>query len=132
MTWQGMTWQGMTWQERLQMRLDPDRAHARAAAAMRNAERLVQIEMADIGAVVAGPRQADLRVQIGAVEIDLSAMAMHDVADLADVFLEHAMRGRIGDHHRREAPGMLRGLCAEIVDIDVAARVARHHHDLHA
>ena len=29
--------------------------HARAAAAMRDAERLVQIEMADIGAVIAGP-----------------------------------------------------------------------------
>ena len=90
------------------MRLDADRSHARAAAAMRNAEGLVQVEMADIGAVIAGPRQPDLRVHVGAVEIDLSAVAMHDVADLADVLLEHAMRGRIGDHHGREIVGMLR------------------------
>ena len=92
----------MTRQERRQMRLDADRPHARAAAAMRNAERLVQIEMADIGAVIAGPRQPDLRIHVGAVEIDLSAMAVDDVADLADVLLEHAMGRGIGDHDRRE------------------------------
>ena len=93
---------GMAGQERCEMRLDADRAHARAAAAMRNAERLVQIEMGDVGAVIAGPRQADLRVHVGAVEIDLSAMAVHDVADIADVLLEHAMRRGIGDHHGGE------------------------------
>ena len=37
-------------QERSKMRLDADRPHARAAAAMRDAEGLVQIEMADVGA----------------------------------------------------------------------------------
>ena len=94
------------------MRLDADRSHAGAAAAMRNAERLVQIEMADIGAVIAGPRQPDLRIHVGAVEIDLSAMAMHDVADLANVLLEHAMGGGIGDHDGGEIVRMLRRLGA--------------------
>ena len=114
------------------MRLDADRAHARAAAAMRDAEGLVQIEMADVGAVIAGPRQADLRVHVGAVEIDLSAMAVHDVADIADVLLEHAVRRGIGDHHGGEVFRMLLRLGAEIVDVDVAARVAGGHHHLHA
>ena len=112
---------GMAGQERREMRLDADRAHARSAAAMRDAEGLVQVEMADIGAVIAGPRQADLRVQVGAVEIDLAAMVMHDVADLADVLLEHAMRRGIGDHDGGEIFRMLLRLGAEIVDIDVAA-----------
>src|SRR4051795_3388497 len=100
----------MTWQERRQMRLDADRAHARATAAMGNAERLVQVEMADIGAVIAGPRQAHLRIEVGAVEIDLSAMAMHDLADVADVLLEHAMGGGIGDHDGCEMFRVLRRL----------------------
>ena len=98
---------GMAGQIGREMRLDADRSHARAAAAMRDAERLVQIEMRDIGAVIAGPRQADLRVQIGAVEIDLSAMAVNDVADVADVLLEHAMRRGIGDHDGGEIFRML-------------------------
>ena len=114
------------------MRLHADRAHAGAAAAMRNAEGLVQIEMADIGAVIAGPRQADLRVEIGAVEIDLAAMAMHDVADLADLLLEHAMGRGIGDHDRGERLRMRVGLGAQIVDVDIAAGVAGDHHDVHA
>src|ERR1700681_2391790 len=97
-------------QERLKRRFDADRPHSRAAAAMRNAERLVQVEMADIGAVIAGPRQPDLRVHVGAVEIDLSAMAMHDVADLADMLLEHAVGGGIGDHDRGEIFSVLLSL----------------------
>src|ERR1700731_3671919 len=114
------------------MRLDADRPHAGAAAAMRNAERLVQVEMADIGAVIARSRQPDLRIHIGAVEIDLSAMAVHDVADLADVLLEYTMGGGIGDHDGGELVRMPGGLGGEIIDVDVAARVTRHYHDLHA
>src|SRR6202035_4537743 len=94
----GVTGGRMARQERPEMGPDADRSHAGAAAAMGNAEGLVQIEMADIGAVIAGPRQPYLRVQIGAVEIDLSAMAVDDVADLADMLLEHAVGRGIGDH----------------------------------
>src|SRR5438093_9347272 len=97
----------MTWQIGREMRFDADRSHARAAAAVRDAERLVQIEMRDIGAVIAGPRQTDLRVHVGAVEIDLAAMAMNDLADLADVLLEHTMRRGIGDHDGGEIFRML-------------------------
>ena len=63
------------------MGFDADRSHAGPAAAMRDAESLVQIEMADVGAVVAGPAEPDLRVQIGAVEINLSAVGVHDLAN---------------------------------------------------
>src|SRR5689334_16217573 len=98
----GMAVLRMTWEERRQVLPHADRAHAGAATAMRDAEGLVQVEMTDIGAVIAWPRQPDLRIQIGAVEIDLSAMAMHNLADLADVLLEHAMGRGIGDHDRRE------------------------------
>src|SRR6476659_11505659 len=106
------------------MRSDADRAHTRPTAAMRDAERLVQIKMRDVGAVIAGPREPDLRIHVGAVEIDLSAMAVNDVADIADMFLEHAMRRGVGDHDGGKVFRMLRRLGAEIVDVDVAARVA--------
>ena len=69
---------GMAGQEGRQMRLDADRAHAGAAAAMRNAEGLVQVEVADVGAESPGPRKADLRVQVGAVHVDLAAMRVND------------------------------------------------------
>src|SRR3979411_1324956 len=99
-------------QERRQMGFDADRPHPGTAAAVRNAEGLVQIEMADIGAVIAGPRQPDLRIHVGAIEIDLSAMAMHDLANLAYVLLEHAMGRGIGDHHSGEILAVLLSLRA--------------------
>jgi hypothetical protein len=59
-------------------------------------------------------------------------MLMHDVADLADMLLEHAVGRGIGDHQRGEPIGMLRRLGAQIGHVDVAARIAADHHDLHA
>src|SRR3546814_1973524 len=41
--------------ERRQMRADADRAHARPAAAVRDAEGLVEVEVADVGAEFARP-----------------------------------------------------------------------------
>src|SRR6202163_3187020 len=100
------------------MRSYADPSHSPAAAAMGNAGRLVQVEMADICAVIAGPRQPCLRVHVGAVEIDLPAMLMHDLADLADMLLEHAVGGGIGDHHGGEIFRMLRRLGAQVIDVD--------------
>jgi hypothetical protein len=89
-------------QERREVRAHADRAHARAAAAVRDAERLVQVQVADVGADVAGAAQADLRVHVRAVHVHLPAVLVHDRADLADRLLEHAVGRRVGDHQRRE------------------------------
>jgi hypothetical protein len=50
------------------MRAHADRAHARAAAAVRDAEGLVQVEVGDVGAEIPGRGEADQRVQVGAVQ----------------------------------------------------------------
>ena len=102
------------------MCLHADRPDARSAAAMRDAEGLVQVHVADVGADVAGTRQAHQRVQVGAVEIDLAAMAVDDRADIANAFLEHAVRRGIGDHQRGEVGAVLVCLGLQVVDIDVA------------
>ena len=112
---------GMAGQEGRQMRLDPDRAHARAAAAVRDAEGLVQVQVADIAADLAGLGEADHRVQVGAVDIDLPAVFVGDLADLAHGFLEDAVGRGIGDHAGGQPVARRFGLGAEIVDVDVAA-----------
>ena len=80
------------------MLLDADWPHARAAAAMRDAEGLVQIEVAHVSANVARPREADERIHVGAVEVDLAAVGVGDRADFAHRLLEHAVGRWIGDH----------------------------------
>ena len=123
---------GMARQKRDQMGFDSDRAHARPAAAVRDAKRLVQIEVTDVGAEIAGPRQADKRVEIGAVEIDLAAVRVRDLAQFDDAFLEHAVRRWVGDHARGKPSGVRFGLGTEVRNVDVAARVGADDDDSHA
>ena len=121
----------MSRKERRQVLHHPDRPHARAAAAVGNAERLVQVQVADVGADVARAAEPDLRVHVGAVHVDLAAVLVHDAADLPDRPLEHAVGAGIGDHQRGERVPMRRRLRAEIVEVDVAPRVALDRHHLH-
>jgi hypothetical protein len=71
----------MPGEERRKMRGDADGAHAWTAAAMRDAERLVEVQVADVGAEVARAAEADLGVHVRAVHVDLPAVLVNDVAD---------------------------------------------------
>ena len=77
------------------------RARPRATAAVGDAEGLVQVEVADVGAERAGPGQADEGVEVGAVDVHLAAGVVHERADLADALLEHAVGRGVGDHRAR-------------------------------
>ena len=50
-----------------------------------------------------GLGQADHGVEVGAVEVHLAAGVVHEVADLADRLLEHAVGRRVRDHQRGDA-----------------------------
>src|SRR5439155_2568660 len=60
----------MTRQEWGEMRFHRHRSHARPAAAVRYAERLVQVEMRNVRAEMTRRGQADERVQVRAVDVD--------------------------------------------------------------
>ena len=119
-------------QERAQVRAYRDRTDTRAATAVRDAERLVQVEVRDVGAERTRLGDADERVHVGAVDVDLSARVVHEATDLADGLLVHAVRGRVRDHQRRQLVVVLTDLRLQIIEIDIAALVARHHDDAHA
>jgi hypothetical protein len=55
-----------------------------AAAAVWDAEGLVQVEVADVRAQLARAHVADLRVQVGAIHVDLAAVLVDDGADVGD------------------------------------------------
>ena len=64
-------------QVRRQVRAHRDRADAGAAAAVRDAERLVQVQVRHVGAELARLGEADQRVEVGAVDVDLAAGLVH-------------------------------------------------------
>ena len=113
------------------MRLHPDRPHPRPPAAMRDAEGLVQVQMADVRPEVPRPRQPDQRVHVRPVEIDLPAVRVRDLADLPHRLLEHPVRRRIGHHARRQARPVLLRLRPEVLEVHVPVRRRRHRHHLH-
>src|SRR6202012_1273668 len=67
----GVVAEWMAGQERGQMFGHGDRAHAGAAAAVGDAEGLVQVEVADVGPDFAGAGEADLGVHVRPVHVDL-------------------------------------------------------------
>ena len=61
-----------------------DGSHAGTAAAMGYTEGLVQIEMRHIRAEISGPCDPYQGVQIRTIHVHLSAMTVHDIADIND------------------------------------------------
>ena len=114
-----------------QVRLDPvrdrDRAGARAAAAVRLRERLVQVVVDDVEAHVARARAAHHGVEVRAVVVERRADAVDDLRDLLDVLVEQAERVRVGEH---QAGDVVVGLGAQVVDVDAAALVGADLDDL--
>ena len=92
------------------------------AAAVRLRERLVQVEVDDVEAHVAGPRAADDRVQVRAVVVEERAGVVEDPRHLLDPLVEEPERRRVRQHQPRRPLVHLR---AQVVEVEVAARVGR-------
>ena len=81
----------MTREKWQQMLAHADGANPWSTSAMGNAERLVQVEMADIRPKRSWPAHTDLSVEVGTIQIHLTAMLMNQAADLTDSGLEDPM-----------------------------------------
>ncbi len=101
------------------------------AAAVRDAERLVQVEVADVGPELPRPGQPDQRVQVRPVDVHLAAGVVDEAADLGHGRLEDAVRARVGDHQRGQLRPVLLDLGLEVLDVDVPARGGADHDNLH-
>src|SRR6202051_4493084 len=101
---------GVAGKEGREVGADADGTDAGATAAVGDAEGLVQVEVADVGAELARVDEADLGVEVGSVEVDLATGGVDDLADLADLLFEDAVGGGVGDHDAGEDVGVLGGL----------------------
>ena len=99
-----------------------DRTRAGTAAAVRGGEGLVQVEVHDVDAEVAGPGDAEDGVEVGAVVVDQPARLVDGRDDLLDVLVPEAERVRVGDH---QPGGVGADRRAQRVEIAVAARIGR-------
>mmetsp|Transcript_4854 Transcript_4854/g.12182 ORF Transcript_4854/g.12182 Transcript_4854/m.12182 type:complete len:216 (+) Transcript_4854:666-1313(+) len=96
---------------------DADRPHARAAAAVRDAEGLVEVQVANVGADDARRSEAELGVHVRAVHVDLAPVVVDDLADLLDPVLEEGPRRGVGHHERREAVLVVLAKLPELLEV---------------
>jgi hypothetical protein len=119
-------------QERREVRPHGDGSDTGPATAVGDAERLVQVEVTDVGTEHAGLGEPDKRVQVGAVDVHLATGIVDHGADVTDPFLEHAVRGRVGEHDRRHAIAVGVEVARQVTDVDVALVVATDDGHVHA
>ena len=122
----------MPWQVGRQVRLRGDRADAGPTPAVRDAEGLVQVEMADVCTEAAGLRQTEQRIEVGAIHINLAARGMHQLTQLDDSFFEHPVGRWIGHHDRCQLITMLGDLGTKVVQVHRAISGCLDDHDLEA
>ena len=84
------------------MFLDPNGAHTRPSAPMRNRERLMQVQMAHIRLQEPRTRPPGLRVHVGPVQIHLGSAGVDHLDRLFYTVFEDAEGARVGHHHARE------------------------------
>ena len=116
------------------MRRNGHRPDARSAPTVRDAERLVQVEVRDIATETAGLGKTEERVEVGSVDVDLAAVLVHEGAHVADALFVHAVGRGVGDHDRRQGVSMLLTFRAEVIEVDrpvVPAGNHRHPHTGH-
>ncbi len=89
-------WRGQVRQQRLP---HPDGSGARSAAAVGRRERLVDVEVHDVEAGLAGLEPAEDGVEVRAVHVGQRAGPVDGVEQLADARLEEPERRWIRDHH---------------------------------
>lgn len=122
--------------ERSEMLSDTDGTDARSSSTVRTAkyrsvrssgletvqqnlhgEGLVEIEMANISTARSRVGKTDLSVEVGTVEVDLTAVLVDDLARVLDTTLEHTKGRGVGDHERSKVVFVLLSLGLEVLEI---------------
>ncbi|GJC97616.1 putative metal-dependent RNase [Colletotrichum higginsianum] len=120
-------------QVRAEVLLDADGSNTGTAAAVRDAEGLVEVEMADVGPDLARRADADLGVHVGAVHVHLTTVLVNEVAGLLDTGLEDSVGAGVRDHEGTELVGVLLALGFQVLNVQVTRLlVALDGDDAHA
>ena len=129
--WAGVGYYRVVGQVGGQMGGHRHRADSRSAAAVGDAERLVQVQVGYVGAELPRLGHPYEGVEVGPIEVHLAAVGVDEVAHLGHSGLVHPVGGRVGDHQGAEPVVVLDGLDFQVVHVHVAVVVAGHYHHPH-
>ncbi len=123
---------GVAGEVRREMLAHRDRAHPRAPAAVRDAERLVQVQVRHVAAELPRLGVAEQRVEVRPVDVDLPTVLVDDPAQLGDPVLVRAVGRGVGDHDRGQVVAVLLALRRQVLEVDRPVLGCLHHDHAHA
>jgi len=91
----------------------------------------MQNEVRDIRADIPWRGDADLCIHVRAIQINLTAVLMHDLAHFTDGLFIDAVSRRISHHDAGELIARLSRLFTQVVEVDVTLFIAGHNHHVH-
>ncbi len=109
----------------------PYRTHSRSPATVRDAERLVQIQVRHVGPELAWLRETHKRIEVRPVDVHLTAGVMDHSADIADFGFEDAVCRGVRDHQGGQTISVLSDLVCEIAHVKTAILAGLDDNDLH-
>ncbi len=114
------------------MRAGRDRPDPGSTATVRDAERLVQVQVGHVRTELPRPRHAHQRVHVRPVHVHLPARPVHRVAHAGDRLLEDAVGGRVRHHDGGQVRAVYVQLGGQVGGVDDAVGPGLHHHDAQA
>ena len=108
-----------------------NRTHARPAAAVRDAERFVEVEVANIRTNCSRRGKPHLCIHVCTIHVNLPAIRVNDLANFLNRCLKNPVRGWIRDHERGQVLLMLLGFFSQIHHIYIAHSIAIYDHYFH-
>mmetsp|Transcript_35867 Transcript_35867/g.100904 ORF Transcript_35867/g.100904 Transcript_35867/m.100904 type:complete len:267 (-) Transcript_35867:1366-2166(-) len=100
-----------------------DRAETRAAAAVGNAKRFVEVQVTAVRSNSRGGGQTALSIHVRAIHVDEATMLVHGVANFPDTLLEYAVGGGVRHYQARELRPELLAELTQVVHVDVSPGV---------
>ena len=86
---------------------------------MWNAERLVQISVHDISAIIRWSTESYLRIQVRPVKIDLASMIVNQIADIPNPFFKDSIGWRVRDHDGGQFIAVFFNLLFQVTQTDI-------------
>mmetsp|Transcript_11444 Transcript_11444/g.22872 ORF Transcript_11444/g.22872 Transcript_11444/m.22872 type:complete len:234 (-) Transcript_11444:1785-2486(-) len=99
---------------------------------MRNAECLVEIQMANISTNHTWSSQSYLGIHVGTIHVDLTTILMDNVADLIDSIFIYTMCRWICNHEGCQVVLVLFCLLTHFANVDISLLVNSNWHNLHS
>src|SRR5689334_17294485 len=92
------------------------------AAAVRDGEGLVQVEVHHVEAQVAGTDDTEQGIEVRTVTVHQAAAVVNELNDPFNVLIEEAERVRVGEHHAND--GIVTG-CFQCFQVNITAFIVR-------